>query len=217
MQFNISTLIPVIVGIALLLLSLRLLLRRAMIGSVVRALVGLVLLLGSVFCFLGALDLLTYRQLLQEESVVTLQFEKLKAQAYRVILVDSRGHQYRYHLKGDQWQLDARLIRWHPSLANVGFGSLYRLERISGRYSNFRQEMSAERTVHQLEASPYAVDTWVWLKQLPWLREWVDAQYGSAMFMPMADGAIFEVKLGFAGLVARPVNSAGKQAVSGWQ
>ncbi|MEH6617229.1 MAG: cation/multidrug efflux pump [Porticoccus sp.] len=217
MQFNISTLVPAIVGIVLLLLSMRFLLRRTMVGAVIRALVGLVLLSGSVLAFLAAMDLLSYRQLLKEESVVTLQFEKLKTQTYRVILVDSRGHQYRYHLKGDQWQLDARLIRWHPSLANVGFGSLYRLERISGRYSDFRQEMSAERTIHQLESSPYVVDTWVWLKQLPWLREWVDAQYGSATFMPMAHGAIFEVKLGFAGLVARPVNSAGKQAVSGWQ
>jgi hypothetical protein len=217
MQFNTFTLIPIIVGIVLLLLSMRFLLRRAMVGAILRALVGLVLLSGSVLSFLGAMDLLSYRQLLKEESVVTLKFEKLKTQTYRATLVDSGGQQSSYHLKGDQWQLDARLIRWHPSLANIGFGSLYRLERVSGRYNDFRQEMSAERTVHQLEASPYAVDTWDWLNQLPWLREWVDAQYGSATFMPMAHGAIFEVKLGFSGLVARPLNSEGKQAVSGWQ
>ena len=217
MQFNQSTLIPTIIGIFLLLFSLRILLRRTMIEAVFRAVLGLVLMAASAIFLLGSLDLFSYRQLLQEESVATLRFEKLKTQTYRVILVDNTGHQYRYHLKVDQWQLDARLIRWHPIFASAGFSPLYRLDRLSGRYSNLRQEMNDERTAHKLEFSPYGIDTWVWIKRLPWLWEWVDAQYGTATFLPMADGAIYEVKLGVAGLVARPVNDLGKGAVEGWQ
>lgn len=217
MQFNPSTLFPAAVGVVLLVLSLRLLLRPRMIGAILRAVAGLVLLGGSLVAFLGASDLLTYRQLLKEESVATLQFEKLKTQRYNVIVVDNTGHEYRYHLKGDQWQLDARLIRWHPTVARVGMSSVYRLERISGRYSDLKQELAAERTVYQIEISPYGIDTWALLKRVSWMRQWVDARYGSATFLPMANGAIFEVKIGFSGLVARPVNTVAKQAVSGWQ
>lgn len=217
MQFNPSTLFPAAVGVVLLVLSLRLLLRPRMIGAILRAVAGLVLMGGSLVAFLGASDLLTYRQLLNEESVATLRFEKLKAQTYNVIVVDNTGHEYRYYLKGDQWQLDARLIRWHPTVASIGMASLYRLERISGRYRDLKQELGAERTVYQMEFSPYGIDTWAWLKRVPWIRQWVDARYGSATYLPMANGAIFEVKLGFSGLVTRPVNAVAKQAVLGWQ
>ncbi|MFT7301084.1 MAG: hypothetical protein ACI89Z_001556 [Porticoccus sp.] len=159
----------------------------------------------------------SFRQLLKEETVATLRLEKFKTQTYWVILVDNIGHKYRYHLKGDQWQLDARLIRWHPIFAIAGFSPLYLLDRLSERYSNLRQEMNDERSAHNLEFSPYGIDTWVWIKRLPWLWDWVDAQYRTATFLPMADGAIYELKLGAAGLVARLVNDLGKGAVEGWQ
>lgn len=217
MNLNGSSLIPLIIGTVLLVLAMRILLNRAMIGAVVRATAGLMLLVGSVLCLLASMDLYSYRTLQQEESVAKLQFEKLSKQNYRVIMVDNRGRQYRYHLKGDQWQLDARLIRWHQVFNPLGFMPLYRLERLSGRYSDFRQEMSAERTVYQIEESEYGVDIWSWLKRFPQLSHWIDTQYGSATFLPMANGAIFEVNLGFSGLSAHPVNNQGAQAVSGWQ
>ena len=37
---------------------------------------------------------------------------------------------------------------------------------------------------------------------------WLDALYGSATFLPMADGALYEIKVSQSGLVARPLNQA---------
>ena len=45
---------------------------------------------------------------------------------------------------------------------------------------------------------------------------WIDARYGSAVYLPMADRARFEVSVGPAGLVARPGNDVARAAIAGW-
>ncbi|WP_461482212.1 cation/multidrug efflux pump [Porticoccus sp.] len=217
MPLSPSMLLPLGLAALLLLVALRLLLKGGMLAAVVRAVVGLTLLFLSILLFLAGYDLLSYRPLLREEAVVTLQFQKLAPQSYRVLLVEAGGEQYRYHLKGDQWQLDVRLLRWHPSLASIGFKSLYRLDRLSGRYADIRQQLQNSPSAHQLGDSPTGFDTWLMLKHFPWLREWVDAQYGTATFLPMANGAVFDVKLAYGGLLARPVNPPAEAAIADWR
>ncbi|WP_461520700.1 cation/multidrug efflux pump [Porticoccus sp.] len=217
MTLSLSTLVPLLLATLLLFIALRILLKGGMLAAIVRAVAGLALIGASVLLFLAGYDLLSYRALLQEQTVVTLQFQRLAPQNYRVVLVESDGEQHRYQLSGDQWQLDARMLKWHPSLASVGFKSLYRLERLSGRYADIRQQLQAPQSAHQLGEVPTEFDTWLILKRFPGLRTWIDAQYGTATFLPMANGAIYEVKLAYGGLIARPVNLEAKAAVSDWQ
>jgi hypothetical protein len=40
--------------------------------------------------------------------------------------------------------------------------------------------------------------------------------YGSATYLPMADGADYEVTVSQSGLVARPLNDAARLAVGAW-
>ena len=196
-----STLVPIILGTIFLLLSLRLLLSGGMLKAIMRALLGLSFLVASAIFFLGGYDLLTYKRLLVEQPVATLQFVKLAPQSYRVLLVQIDGEEHRLQLLGDQWQLDARTLRWHPSLASIGFKSQCRLDRISGRYADIIEQRHGEQTVHPLQVSPYGFDAWQVLRQVPWLQEWVSAKQGTATYQPMA----------------RPVNSEAKRAVSGWR
>ena len=44
----------------------------------------------------------------------------------------------------------------------------------------------------------------------------VDALYGSAVYVPMADGAAFAVMVTQSGLIVRPLGSAAQHAVGGW-
>ena len=44
----------------------------------------------------------------------------------------------------------------------------------------------------------------------------VDAYYGTATYLPMADGARFEVSLTRDALIARPANIRARDAVGGW-
>jgi hypothetical protein len=222
-----SFILPLVVGITLFILSMYLLLRSRALSAILRVTPGLLLMVCAFTLIFGGLDIMSYRQLLKEEAVATLHFEILGPQTYGVMMIDKDNRQQYFHLKGDQWQLDARMIRWHPNLVRAGFQPIYRLERIAGRYNNFQQELHAERTVHEIGIGDsgidnggigsWGVDTWRWFNQWQWLHAWVDATYGTATFVPMADGAIYEVSMSHSGLVARPINNKSRQAVATWQ
>lgn len=181
-----------------------------------RGMFGLgMLALAVVFVFI-ALDIFSYRQIQTEQAVATLSFDKKADQVFEVLVVDAEGVEHRYKIKGDQWQLDARIIKWTGALSNVGIKPGYRLDRLSGRYYSLEKEREEDRTVYAFNESPVGVDVWAWLREAKERLPIVDAVYGSATYLPMADEAVFEISLSAAGLVARPVNDQARSAVSGW-
>jgi hypothetical protein len=102
-------------------------------------------------------------------------------------------------------------------VANIlGFDTAYRLERIAGRYSDIDRERASPRTVYALHA-PEGVDAWALLRSHHEYVPWADALYGSATYVPMADGAAYEVNVSQNGLIARPLNLAARQAVGAWR
>lgn len=197
--------------------ALRLLFRDTWLGAWLKGTFGLLLLCLAVAISLIAWDLLGYRQALVEQKVATLSFTQVEPQVYDVKLVDAAGREEDFRLRGDQWQLDARLIKYKGYLATLGIRPGYRLERLSGRYYRLDQELNAERTVYPLSESLYGVDAWKWLNRHPGWLPVVDAVYSSATYLPLADKAVYEVSLGHSGLLARPVNAAAEAAVNRWQ
>ncbi|HEB26788.1 MAG TPA: cation/multidrug efflux pump [Porticoccus sp.] len=207
----------VILGLLVCYLSLRLLMRAGWIGGWLRGMFGLLLVALGLTLGLLALDVVGYKQLISEKSVATLSFEKLAEQQYRVVMVDSGGEEHLFILKGDQWQLDARIVKWPGLLASWGMKPGYRLDRISGRYYSLEQEQNAERTVYSLNDSENPVDVWQWIRGYNENLPFVDAVYGSAAFLPMGDDALFEVTLSNTGLLARPLNDRAQKALDRWQ
>ena len=49
-----------------------------------------------------------------------------------------------------------------------------------------------------------------------WLP-WIDAVYGNAVYVPMAQNAKFAISVSNSGLVARPTNRAAEKAVKNWK
>jgi hypothetical protein len=76
--------------------------------------------------------------------------------------------------------------------------------------------MSEERTVHPL-SDDLQFDVWDVARKFPVLMPGIDAYYGTATYLPMADGARFEVSLTRTALIARPVNDAARDAVGEWE
>lgn len=225
MSLTFPVLLPLILGVALFLLSLFMLIKGGMFRVVLRALPAMIFLALSIILIFGGFDLMSYRQLLKEATVATVHFEENSPQTFTALLITEDQQKHYFQLKGDQWQMDARIIRWHPNLVRMGFETIYRMERISGRYNSIQQELNEERTVYPVvlnnylsrSFSQFSVDMWAQMKQQSWLQQWVDATYGSATYMPMVDGAVYEVKAGYSGLSAHPVNTVSRQAVKGWQ
>ena len=190
--------------------------RRA--SALLRALLLLVaLLLALVFAGFGT-GLSGYARLLADAPVAELAVRQLGPQRFGVRLTRADGAHASYELTGDQWQLDARVIRWSVPALLAGLPPLYRLERLSGRYQDIHQERDAPRSVHALDTRAFP-DLWTLKRQHPDWLPFVDADYGSAAYLPLLDGARYTVLLNArGGLVARPADaqSARLLEAAGW-
>jgi hypothetical protein len=204
------------VGIVLFIAGARRFRHRRIFSGGVHVLTALCFLLAAgAVGFLGA-GLLTYQRLTQEQEAAQIRFQKVGDRAFDALVSFPARPPQHFELRGDEWQIDARVLKWRPVANLVGFDSAFRLDRLSGRYVDIHEERTAPRTVHSLsEAAP--VDVWQLTRRYKQWLPWVDALYGSATFLPMADGAAYEIKVTQSGLIARPLNTAARGAIGAWQ
>lgn len=214
MLYTLAALVVALLAAYIAYRSLRMLWQNSWISGFFRGLFGLSLLAVGTLIALMAFDVYSYKQILEEQVVATLNFEQIENQHYDAVLVDKEGNQQRFSIRGDQWQLDARIIKWKGYFASFGIKPAFRLERISGRYYDLEQETSAKRTAYAIHPSLYGIDLWQLLNKNPNWVPVIDAIYGSATYLPMKDGALFEVTLSNTGLVARPLNDSAREAVA---
>jgi hypothetical protein len=191
---------------------------RHRFGALHRLLWGMLFLLLAALGALGGAALLGWQRLSAEATVAQLQTRELSPQHYAVTIETPDGVRREVELRGDDWQLDAHVIKWKSRALMLGAPPLYRLERISGRWRDIEQERSSPKSVHAL-SSPTALDLWQLHRRYPQHLSWVDADYGSGAWLPLVDGGRFTVTLAAAGgLVARPADAVTERAVrqSGW-
>lgn len=212
----ISTFI-IAVGLGMVYFSFRVLATKSWIIGWLRGMWGLCLVAIGLTLGMSAFDLFSYKQIVSEQSVATISFEELGTQRYNAIVVSSNGDEKRFELAGDQWQMDARLIKWPNAMAAIGIKPGFRLDRISGRYYSLEKERNAERTVYALNESTFGLDIWAIFNNDGKGLGFIDAVYGTATFLPMADGALYEVLLSNTGLLARPLNDKAQAAVDRWE
>ena len=181
-----------------------------------------VLVIGFALAAIGlaalAAALYHYLELAGETQVATIALREVEPQRYSATLKTADGDVRTFEIAGDEWQLDARVIRWELPALLAGAPPLYRLERLSGRYGDLKQEREATRSVHDLAHDAFP-DLWTLKKQFPEYLPFVDTEYGSAAYLPMLDGATYAVSLGGrGGLVARPANDSTKRLLenAGW-
>jgi hypothetical protein len=172
------------------------------------------LALGAVAALVG-IDLASYARLTQEAPVAEMRFRQQGGQRYAAEVLLPDGERQSFVLAGDEWQLDARVLKWHGAATVLGLDSVFRLDRIGGRYRDIAAERTAPRTVFEL-ARPRGVDVWELARRFHALLPWLDAQYGSATYLPMADGAHYAVSVSSTGLLARPLNREAREAVAAW-
>ena len=157
-----------------------------------------------------------YLQLVDEQLIGRIKFTESAPEQYvaRLMLEDD-AHDRMFEILGDEWQMDARVITWKPPMTMLGLDPIFQLDRLSGRYAEVEEELSKNRSVHALSES-VPLDVWQFARKYPRLMPGVDAHYGTATYLPMAHGAIFEVTMTRTGLIARPVNEAAREAVGDW-
>lgn len=170
--------------------------------------IGLVLYIGFLI-----LDLWSYKRAFKEELLAEVRIEKLDEQYFLLHFKPVNEPSQAFHLLGDQWQVDMRLLTWKGPFLTLGVQPLYRFDRLSGRYSSIKHEKEKQRTLYELNGSDF-VDLWRASKSFNF---GLHANYGSSIFMPMVDKARYSVFLHARGLVAKPTNQAAKDALyMGW-
>jgi len=180
-----------------------------------RSLAGLVLLLVVAFITLLALNLHTYFALTHEQLVAIVRFDAIGPQYFHARLTDASGHVIQTDLHGDEWQLDACVIKWSGFATLLGLQTRYRLDRLSGRYRDVAQERNAIHSAISLTPDNW-LDSWSLMQRYARWLPWVDASYGSATYLPMVDGGEYQVTLSTTGLIARPENAVAQQATAHW-
>ena len=176
-------------------------------GAATGALGGASILL--VFSYVG------YGRLVDEQVVSQIEFSQSGPEEYVARLMIDGESDRMFRLRGDEWQIDARVVNWKPPATLLGLDPIYRLERLSGRYASVDDERSEQRTVHAL-SDDTVLDVWVVARRFPRLMPGVDAYYGTATYLPMADGARFEITMTRTALMARPANAVARDTVGDW-
>lgn len=204
-----------VIGAWLSLKGLRRLWQRRLLAGGMQGITGLLFLALAALAISIAMNLYTYNVFNDEQPVAEVRFEELANQYYRLYLIPEGQAAQTYEIRGDEWQIDARVIKWH-GLANLaGMRTVYRLERISGRYRDVQQERLDVRSVYALNTLE-GIDIWSVSRNNQKYLPWIDAVYGSATYMPMAHQARFQVSIANSGLVVRAINAKAQKAIEGW-
>ena len=162
-----------------------------------------------------AISYMGYHRLTAEQHVAIIEFTRDEENTFVARLMLEGELDRMFSMRGDEWQLDARVLTWKPPATILGLDPVYRLERLSGRYTNIDRERSEPRTVYSL-ANERPLDIWSFAREYPRFTPGVDAFYGTATYLPIADGARFQVTLSRDALIARPANEAAREAVGDW-
>lgn len=158
----------------------------------------------------------SYSRLTAERVVSIIEFRRVADDSYRARLMVSGEQDRLFELHGDEWQMDARIVSWTAPATILGLDPIYRLERLSGRFSEIEREQTEPRTVHALTQA-LAIDVWSVARRFPLLLPGVDAYYGTATYVPMVDGARYQVSLTRDALIARPANDVARNALGNWE
>lgn len=197
------------------LINYRLFLKKSRIKALFIAPFTLALFAGNILFISLMLDKGTYERLTKEHTVATISFENIRPKYFRAILKPAFSPPVNIEINGDQWQLDARILKWKGATSYLGLQPVYSLERISGRYQNVDDEIKLPRTVVAFEMDD-TFNYWTSLLKYYDYIPWLDAYYGNAVYLPMKHGAKFMITIGQQGLIARPRNLEATESLSNW-
>jgi hypothetical protein len=202
-------------GIILFVMGLRRIWRHRIVAGSLEGLIGLLLFAIATLIVMLSTNLYTYDRLTHESKAAEISFQEIGPQHFGGTLKFGNKIQI-LDLRGDDWQIDARVLKWRGMAVLLGFDTLYRLDRLSGRYRDIDQEKTAPRTVYSLSEEK-GLDLWLMVRKYNRWIPWVDALYGSATYMPMVDGASYTVFVSLGGLLARPNNDIALKAIIEWR
>lgn len=199
---GIAALVLGAIGALLTVAGLRALLNAHPLSFAIRTLAGVCLLSLGALAAAIAVGTQGYRALTHEEVAARIEVRPAGPQRFDATFRFADGREARFELAGDEIYVDAHILKWTP-LANVlGLHTVYDLDRVGGRYRAIEQEKSAPRTLYPL-AQARPLDLFALRRRYAFLAPLLDAEYGSATFVPVTRPAELELRISATGLLIR--------------
>lgn len=190
------------IGVLLILGGLFSFYQLKMMRFAFRMLVGLLLLSLGALCGTVAAGIQGYRALTREDLAARILVTPTAPQRFTATFRFPDGREATYAISGDEIYVDAHILKWSPYANWIGLHTAYELDRVAGRYHSTKNEQSAQRTVHAL-ALEKPVDLYALRRRYTFLAPLLDAEYGSATFIPVTKDAEFELRVSTTGLLIR--------------
>src|SRR4030042_5816 len=184
--------------------TLRAIRNKKLISSTIRLLVALLCL--ALAALFGTITVATkgYLALTHEETAAVVKTEPLGEKLFIAHFKFSDGHEDSYRLAGDELYIDAHILKWNPIVNILGLHTVYELDRVSGRYMDIQEELTAPRTMH-LVSQQKQLNMFNLRKKYSFLKPLLDAEYGSAAFIKLEKPAKLEIKVSTTGLLIREI------------
>ena len=191
-----------IVGVIVVAAGVFALLRARPLRFVSRTLLGALLLCAGALALAVLFGIQGYRALIDEQPAGRVFVQKTAPQRFSARFVFPDGREATYDIAGDEIQVDAHILKWKPIANLIGLRTVYELDRIGGRYRSVEQERSAARSVHPL-APTRVVDLFDLRQRYVFLAPLLDAEYGSASYVPVDGDVELQVSVAPSGVVLR--------------
>jgi len=183
------------------------------------------LMVGSPLALLGlgvalvALNTQSFARLSHENDVANVAVKALDPakNLYRITIqrLDGPNQTLTCDLQGDEWAIDARVQKWKPWANVLGLDTTYTLDQANNKYFTADRANGKPITACDLRGPAPAVNQYVpnsWLMWLVGQSYTEQRRFGSAAYMPLADGASYHVTMTQSGLNAEPSNDVAKGA-----
>ncbi len=182
---------------------------KNLIGNIKRLLSQILIIIISMI--IGAIIFYIFysAKLEPEQTVATIQFKQLAPHQYDATLIYQNGTLTNYHLNGDLFELDARILKYHLLATIFGFTTPFKLERLNSYYFNPIDQNTSNYALYKYPGQP--------LREIAQENKvWVDTIFGSAVIMPMVNNAKYNIYVNNSSLLARPENQQAIEAISRW-
>jgi hypothetical protein len=193
-----------LIALVLVVYAFKALGRRRYLGGLTRLIVALLALSLGLLSLTISVATQGYVALTREVLAATVTVVPMGPQRFAALVQIPGGETRRFELAGDELYLDAHIVKWHPYANFVGLHTAFELDRIGGRYRLIDHEQQRPRTVYSLKRDrPFGADVFAFAQRYPVLGGIVDAEYGSATFVPADEEVRYAVLVSTTGLLAR--------------
>jgi len=200
-----------VLGLLLFVAALVALFRMRPLRFIVRMLgAACLVLLGSLLGTV-AIGIQGYRALTHEAVAATIDVTPVAPKRFHATFRFPDGSERSYDVAGDAIYVDAHILKWKPVANFMGLHTAYELDRVGGRYYALEEERNAERSLHAL-GTENPVDLFQLRQRYSFLEPLLDAEYGSASFVPVTGPARLELRVSTSGLLIRETHAVNRDA-----